>query len=463
MTTHKHHGEVGILMSAAEAARALLKFKSTPAMKEATDSLVAQVKGDDWNWIIQDELFDVCLRLLALHAYGENITNGTVMALLARALIAHETQPGGPYRNNDETVDGATNGIIGHLFLALGTPLPALAPYLNEVDIQYERKTEPSLESQGNEVTARAHDSLARLREPLRVEALSLWEAVCIADMQQEITMLPTLFAESLALRPAAITNEVCLELGLANFYTWMAYMVYDDIIDEGAHIDRLPVANVTLRKSMQTYNQLQIKYDISSVTMRTAFDKMDAANAWELSCCRFKVKEGRVHIGTLPQYGNGMVLAERAMGHMLGPLMISQLLTQTSIAQRRALYDGCMHYLIARQLNDDIHDWVEDLQAGRISFVIALLLRHMKIEAGDHDLSELVVRMQDYFWRAGLQESCDIVLLHTARARQSFAKSALLKEDTPFLHLLDHLDHLVSMSMATQRDRRDFLQNYCL
>lgn len=79
-------------------------------------------------------------------------------------------------------------------------------------------------------------------------------------------------------------------------------------------------------------------------------------------------------------------MLAQRAMGHVIGPLL--ELRDSDKLhSQQLAIQRGLEQYLIARQLNDDIHDWKQDVSVGQITFVVAYLLKQLEVTPRTNNL----------------------------------------------------------------------------
>ncbi len=309
-------------------------------------------------------------------------------------------------------------------------------------------------------ITEAARIPLLELEEPVRSVALEIWEHVRTADKNKEITLLPTFFARSL-ITPSQVASEaLCEQLGTANFYCWMAYTIYDDFLDDEGQPARLPVANIAMRHSLRIYQDLLTDKPALENFAQTIFDVMDQANSWELTYCRFEVTSQIIVIGSLPRYGQRTVLANRAMGHALGPLIITELVADTQ-QQKDHIQLALSHYLIARQLNDDMHDWLKDVQAGQISYVVAAILRGLQIRPGPQNLPELTSRMQTYFQRTGLGQICIQLLRHVKSARRALDASGLIWIHSDFTTLLDSLEASATQAQTIYANQRDFLHTY--
>lgn len=299
------------------------------------------------------------------------------------------------------------------------------------------------------------------LKEPVRTTALAMQEAVVSVDPRHEITHLARSFAESLHDCSPLITNEVCTALGMANFYFWVAYTIYDDFIDDEGDPTQLSLANIAQRDSQYLYEKELSAMTVANRTIRAYFDDVDEANAWELSSCRMKIERDCIIFDEVPDYSDKAVLARRAAGHILGPLIVAEIQAGCVDARTQDVYAGLNHYLIARQLNDDLHDWMDDLKQGHMSYVVAYLLASLQLAPGCYALDALYNRIRTFLWDGGLAALCDEIEGHASRAREFLRKSTLLQEAGVFYHYLDFVDAVIEASRRAYADQREFLREY--
>lgn len=272
---------------------------------------------------------------------------------------------------------------------------------------------------------------------------------------------VPRTFNRSLIDPLQADNTEVFYSLGLANLYGWLAYTVYDDFLDDEGKPASLPAANVAMRYSLRNFLQAVPSTDFQTTVQQT-FDTIDGANAWEQAQCRFEVLDGAITIAELPRYGNRQKLAERSLGHSLPALAILALKGIKPVDRPFRLIDRALrHYLIVRQLNDDLHDWQEDLSRGHISYVVARLLRELRIRPGTHQLADLNRRAQRQFWQHTLLSVCQLMRDHIASGRQAFTASGLLQQNNLMEQLLDEQESSLNTTMSQQQQTMRFLQQY--
>lgn len=283
--------------------------------------------------------------------------------------------------------------------------------------------------------------------EPLRSSALAVVRRIREADSNFEITLLPQFFADALE-TPRHLSDQYCVDLGVANLCTWVAYTIYDDFIDDEGVPAELPVANVAMRVSLRCFRLVLPDNEKYQQYVTDVYAGMDAANAWEVDNCRFAVRDGMIVVAKLPCYGRGAVLAERAFAHALTPMAILALDLLNDPKGILHIESAFKNYLIARQLNDDVRDWEDDIKAGQISYVVCAIFRDMRIGRGTYDLSILLPAMRRCFWRVTAKKMCKHMLRYVALSRRHFAQSQLLRTSNDIYTLLDALESSARHSM---------------
>lgn len=249
--------------------------------------------------------------------------------------------------------------------------------------------------------------------QPLLQQLLA---AVRARDVVGEIALLPFMTVQSFA-KSHQLNAKQLANLGAANITCWMSYTVYDDFLDNEGDPLFLSAANCAHRASLLFAAQAQI----DTTRYQAFFDAMDSANTWEQQHARFSITETTITCKTLPVYADMGVLADRAGGHIAGACLVAEQLLASSeyITFEQAL----RHYLIAKQYNDDIHDWKQDLMAGRITPVVAMILSDAGLTHGTHHFDLLLPRAEEVFYRTTfarvivqMQLECQraLSLLHT-------------------------------------------------
>lgn len=472
--------------------------------REYADYIVTILRADAGTWIERDTLYDVTVRLLALHLHDAHLLDGAMLATFTKRLVAAERAVGGPYKAATIDEEIMANAVIAQLFRALQAPLKnvelfieAAAPTKRFI-LDNPEKTWPlvwptklpgvpmradefvrvaslpaslhSIISSPNvytpqpptstlsSIATEVRSELQLLAPYLRSDAELIWRSITRADKRHEISRINHSFITSLR---EPLDSNIADVLDKANFYVWMAYSLYDDIIDQDSTGRELPFANTAHRVALKTYHSAAHSRSCNQRIDR-CFDEMDAANAWELHNCRFTIKDDEIIIGTLPAYRLGRVLFKRAGAHTLGPLITLDSLPSLTAKKYRALDEGLVHYVIARQLSDDIHDFKSDFSRGQISYVVAYLLRKLHIKPGTYILRELIDQMSNYFWKKGVYEINELITRELRWSRECFERSGLLQTGSAFYDMtLKPLEVSVHASESVINNQKQFLESY--
>ena len=445
-------------------------------------AIIKELKGKNWQWIQTEPLFNVALRLLTISHTDPKAISSTCLALLAKRLIQSEVAVGGPYNDNGYT-DIATNIILAQLLASLGQVPAALRIYINHNANQesiylprnittwllawpHDIVSSPQKRhiilaggtlSKHHRIPKRVLATIRTLKEPLQSECLKVWQSVNQANKNLEITNIATYFAQSLTVPLKDSTSSLYDDLGEANFYAWMAYTIYDDFIDGNGIDVRLNVANAMHRRSLLLYE----KHAPNTINTWQYFDNMDEANAWELAYCRATIDGDTIYLGKLPNYRSLSMLAARSSAHIIGPLIVTAS-ANSSYETLKTAEQGLRHYLIARQLNDDIHDWKSDILHGHLSPVVTHLLEKITINNSRATISDILPVMQRYFWQKGMVTVSRRIIYHTQKSKQLLLKNGFMNNNAIFFeNIINPIELSAKQAIASQHANKKFLNIY--
>ena len=215
-------------------------------------------------------------------------------------------------------------------------------------------------------------NELRKLPEEMNMAAWGIIKKILSYDSKNQISLIPFFFNSFLKIKK--VNKELLIPLGLANILGWTAYSVFDNFFDSKEKRQFLPIAIFCLRKTDIIYQNILPNHDFKKMVSRI-IDNLDIANFWEITHCRSKEN--------LPDYGDLKSLADRSLGHALGPIAILfKLGFNSDSLEVKNLISFFHHLLIARQLNDDLFDRDEDLKGNNISPVVSLILKKSEKEA---------------------------------------------------------------------------------
>lgn len=256
---------------------------------------------------------------------------------------------------------------------------PALtAAFVAEALSLYEEDTKNSkVKNQSNSISTTIHSTivttvknhLSFFPKSQREKINLVLDRILIKDPGQQITLLPYFFAQALPYQKN-IGKNLIVELGTTNLYGWLAYTSYDNILDHDDGPELLSLANTCLRKVITSYQSLVSTSAFAF--FQNVMDRMEVANAWEYT--NFRLKDKLMTEETLPLYPKHL-LYDKSLPHAFSCLaLILQKYQLDSPAFLHTL-TFFKHYLSARQLNDDAHDWEDDLKKSFLNSVAVSLL----------------------------------------------------------------------------------------
>lgn len=310
-------------------------------------------------------------------------------------------------------------------------------------------------------VLERVGNRFDRLLDDLRITARDTLHRLLGSGKNDDIVLLPYKFREALGKRGKGVDDALIVQLGLANLYGWLAYTSYDDILDGEGTVSGLPVANVCLRDLATAFDRLLPKRTGFPTFARSVLDTIDAANAWEATACRLP-PDGV--LDTLPDYAEAGTLADRSLGHALGPAAVLFALGYDAASPEvRHLMDFVRHYLAGRQLNDDMHDWVADLKRGQINAAGAMVLARLRRDNTDavFNVDTDMQRLQELFWHEVVTEACERVRRHVGMARQAIDKLRMLADSNILETLLRPVAETAELTLNERAETLKFLRAY--
>ncbi len=291
----------------------------------------------------------------------------------------------------------------------------------------------------------------------MRRDAEKILRKMTETDVGNQITLLPYQFALSLK-KKNSYSHSRSIELGVANSLGWLAYRVYDHILDNEGGVEHLSLANISIREVCRIYQGT-----IPEEIFKKIMDDMDAANDWERRSCLKDVPSGKISLLTLPLYREAL-LAEKSFGHALGPLALLYTNGYTKNSpEMRSLISFFTHYLIARQLNDDAHDWYTDLTRGFINPVSAKLLHLWKYKHGaeEVDIKNSKEELDSLFWHEHILPVAENILKHTRKAQALIQKNKALQDTTYLESLLIPIQNSAQKAIFERERVLDFLKEY--
>ena len=282
----------------------------------------------------------------------------------------------------------------------------------------------------------------------LKKEAERVISKTLKGDKDAQVVLLPYFFRNSFKESNQKISDDVVIQLGAANMFGWMAYTIYDDFLDLEGEPKLLSIANVCLRESAEIFGSALPTHTGFAAFAKNIFDTIDNANIWEVGRCW--------DVSLVPNYGNYVQLADKSIGHALGPMAILFALGyKEHSTEARRVMSFFKNYIIARQLNDDAHDWEDDLKRGQINAVGARLLRDAK---GGNKSPE---KLREIFWRKTIISACKDISRHIKLAKSDLKKLSIIQDPAVFAEMLATIERSVEKALKEREETIKFLKTY--
>lgn len=310
-------------------------------------------------------------------------------------------------------------------------------------------------------VISLAEKRFSSLTPEAKSTALEILQKTLAKDGDRQIVLLPFWFRQALGENGKSVTDEQVTALGLINLYGWITYSIYDDFFDGEGNVNFLPVANVCLREVSAGFASMFGQDKSNSKLINKILDNIESANAWEYQYCRGKIVDGKLTVPrSLPDFKNLRQLADKSLGHSLGPVAILMLLNfKHNSWQVKELTSFFKNYLIARQLNDDAHDWLEDLHAGRINSVGASVLENFDRKTINVQRDER--ELQRLFWGEVLPQVAQTIFKHAKAARLALSHLRVIEKPDALLNLLFKPEAAARQALEEAKKMREFLSSY--
>lgn len=278
----------------------------------------------------------------------------------------------------------------------------------------------------------------------------------------KEIMLVSAYFREALG-ATRKIDDALVIKLGAINLYGWIAYTIYDDFLDGEGDPRLLSLANICLKEVALGLSDLNINHSFE--TAKIILDKIDEANVWEILNCRAEVAGSKFIVPkNLPKYDNFEKIADRSLGHAIGPITILSVLgfDETS-PEIKAIRDFFSHYIIARQLNDDVRDFEDDLRSGHLSPVVSLVVEkwQKKHKVSEMDLNNELPELQKIFWDDVVPTISELTLSYFDKAKNLIKDMAIVSKKSLLYELLEPIKQSTMKVLGERKEMTDFLSEF--
>lgn len=416
--------------------------------------------------------------------------NGHDLAQALNYLAKYEVKEGGPYYDEQHSVDLGLNVLIAAFLKKQKVTLPNLDRLIkkaikeNEINSKYFSSTadlkklcsnlyltEKELLKQTDDkflknIKKEADKLFKKLNPEFKKLAQDAIDRTIKNNRDGQMSLMPYFFKKALGKNGKQLNDLLIAKLGLANTFFWTAFIIYDDFWDEDekAAPKLLPVANFLARSYISYFNKVLPGNNQFTDFFTNLMDKLDSANTWETLHCRTKVEDNLFYIPKrLPSYQNYTKKFEPASGHVLGCVtLMMKLGYKINSKDINNLLDYFKNYLIAMQINDDAHDLQEDLSRGHLSTVVVMFLHDWQKKYPEQKIINLkndLEKIQQLFWFTTIKKSCKLTISYTTKARKSLAIMSFL-ENPQYLERFINISEKVAKDAQTEYKKSlDLLQ----
>lgn len=283
----------------------------------------------------------------------------------------------------------------------------------------------------------------------------SFLEKIVRSDIDGQIIIHPYLFIDSLKNKFFIKKNEkFLLDTAVAGIFGWLSYTIFDNNIDEKKDLDKLPLAIICNRELEELF--CRNNSDFKPI-FKEFMDRVDYANFYEFKRARFNDK---TDYSAEKIYPNAEFIAEKSIAHCLGPLSVMTKIGFSPESQEfQNLFSFYQNYLVARQLNDDAHDWEEDLMRGQINYAGEVLLRDFKKRNNRKtDLPKDLLELRKLFWDKTIMEICDIIKNKIVEARRNLLFLSEILEQNYLEGKLNELEGSANKAVEERAKTKQFL-----
>lgn len=290
----------------------------------------------------------------------------------------------------------------------------------------------------------------------LRFQTHKVLTRIITQDKDRQIVMLPWLVARAAEVKAA---EPLLHSLATASLWGWAAYTIYDDFLDNEGDPVFLPSAVFAQRQLLATFEEILPDDAAFHEEIRQILNRLDQANAWEVTHCRGVVRDNKLFIDKLPDYGDYWQLADRSLGHTIAGMGVFYSAGRDA-KSRKGLHDFFKHYLIARQLNDDAHDWEEDLKLGHVNAVAVQVLQIWTVQHSltlGIDLVNDLEELQTLLWKEVIDKVCEDVALHIEQAKKAIRVAGMT--EAALLPMLEPLERAAKKAVTTRDETLEFIE----
>lgn len=411
--------------------------------KGANRVKLAQYILEDNNFL-KNDLFNTALTVIAA------INLGCSLNQFAEEIKFLETAPSGPALASAFCVEALNK--IKNTVLNSDT----------DSDLKNKEKEEQKMLTK---IINTAEERFSYLNSDFKNIAITEIQKTIKGNADKQMSLMSYYFREALGKKGQIFSDGLTAVLGLANTFFWTAFIIYDNFWDEDEEAipEILPAANLYAREFTYLFNGILPPESGMTRFFRELMDKLDGANTWETIYCRMKREGAKVFLPkVLPDFGDYTCKYEPPSAHVLGCVAMMYILGyHLDSPETQKLLSYFKNYLIPMQINDDLHDWKEDLRRGHISTVVAMLLEDFGLARGEIDLEKDMSELENIFWFKTLPRVGELALSYTNKSRTALLSLDILENVEPLEKYIIRIENSIHQALKEQKMSVEFLEGY--
>lgn len=432
----------------------ILYFLSRTDLNEATQIIQKNILNYLTHSLSSLEL-SLCLTSLIRLGFQDSLIDERMTELLNQQLPSGHWEADDFYYYRDIQVK---SDYIRSEVLSSAFALEALNLYQNYVWKTKPKSRNQPLETLRSNIYQITQEQLQQLPNVFEKKVNTIFEQIIEIDHRSQFLISLTTANVWHSMRPVLrqeISRDQLLEISMIGMYGWLSYTVMDDVIDRDKDVAWLMVSNLfqrLLHQQLEKSSQIMPHSSKYRGCYTRILNTMEAANYIELTQYRFQQDKLPKKIQPL-EYST---LSHKSLGHVIGPLSLLMFLGYTDKSPEfKSIYAYFSNFLIARQMNDDAHDWEEDLNRGFINSAAERILRHYNKTSIDLD------ELRRIFWFKVAPQYGRSIKLRLHKALQNPDAINLFQSDDWFQQQLRPLMKSTQAFIDQQKLGQDFIKQY--
>ncbi|MCF7834258.1 MAG: hypothetical protein K9L98_01685 [Candidatus Pacebacteria bacterium] len=458
--------------------------------KKINNQIKDKLSDTTHNWIFSKNTKDTFDTLYKISKEDNSLINKGIMGKVIKLLTNLEVKEGGPYANGDIK----TNTSIARFLATQDIYLPNMLPFYpknkkekdrqkENTEILFTKEEKPTID----QIFILFEDTIKELPDYFQKLATKVFQNTIKDNKDKQMSLVGFYLEKSLGKK---LQKNIASKIGMINIFFWSAFIIYDDFWDEDekAKPELLPIANFFSRIYTDFFTSALNQNDSFKKFFHKLMNRLDGANLWELQNCRAKIENNFFEIPeVLPDYQDYEHKYEPSSGHILGPVLIlctmnkdtehgedantgHQTYTKENNSAEHNNYKNDIeniilffkYLLISMQINDDMHDFEEDLKRGHISTAVELFLRKkQKIFPKKINLITDLPKVREYFWFDIMPKLAEKSIKYAEKAIESIHNTSIIKNPKYLLALPERCKKISEDALKERDSSVDFIKSY--